>query len=527
MRTRIVAIASSLLASLALAATSSAAFAGPVGSASAAEAIIPHALLGKPALSGLDAFEPIKLMETVEHLASPELQGRLAGGPGFMQAAREMAQQFERIGLKPGGDDGFFQNLMTEYADIEVCRLALIRPDGSERALVLGRDFTCRGFTGSGDFTAPVVFVGYGLSVPEKGFDDYAGIDARGKIVLAFKETPPFQADPSGWGESGMPRPKGLVAAAHGARGLLLVSRPNQERPQKPIGSLLEGEGEQDLEFPRLQVSVEAGEEIVRSIGLGLAELEARIDSTKAPCSRELKLSARIGVQARYEAKRPSVNVVGIFEGSDPRVKGQCVVLGAHLDHVGTQGREILFPGANDNASGCAVVLAAARAFAESGARPRRSVIFGLWSSEESGLFGAKRFVERPPVPRDSLIAYLNFDCVGHGDSIAVGGGEGYPQLWRIARDLDRDDGRLMVEETWKGGGADADPFEEAQIPNLYFNSRFSYTNLHLTTDTPETLNPSLLAAMARLGFQTAWMVAQGEGGASEPGSRSTPSSTE
>lgn len=456
------------------------------------------------------------LLGTVERLASPEFKGRLAGSPGYDLAAREMAERLRRAGLRPGGEDpgadgpaAFFQRLTVEYCAIDTCRLALVTPGAAPRPLALGREFTCRGFTGSGSFTAPVVFVGYGLSRPESGYDDYTGVDVRGKVALAFKEEPPFAVDSAGWGRTHLPRPKGLTAAAHGALGLLLVSRPNQEHPQHPIGSTLEGRGEQDEGFPRLQVDGAVAEEMVGTAGLTLAGLESLIDSTRAPASRPLPVEARIEVAARYRADQPSVNVVAILEGADPELRDEYVVLGAHLDHVGAQGGEIYFPGANDNASGAATVVAIAEACARAGARPRRSLVFGLWSAEESGLLGARRFVERPPVPRERIVAYLNFDCVGHGDSIQVGGGRSYPRLWEIARELDADASRLLVGQTWGGGGADAAPFEEAGIPNLYFASRFSYTHLHLTSDTPQTLNPALLEAVARLGYGVAWRLAE------------------
>jgi aminopeptidase YwaD len=258
-------------------------------------------------------------------------------------------------------------------------------------------------------------------------------------------------------------------------------------------------------------VDLSVARTLLESAGLDLAALKARIDSTRAPASRELPAKVSLEVRARYHAKQPSVNVVGVVEGSDPALRHQYVVVGAHLDHVGSQAGEIYFPGANDNASGSATVVALARAFGTSTpapGRPRRSVILALWSSEEAGLLGAGRFMARPPVPAESIAAYVNVDCVGHGDSIEVGGGKTYPRLWGKVRDLDRGAARLTVEETWNGGGADALPFESHKIPNLYFASKFSYTHLHLPTDLPETLNPPLLEAVARLAFRTAWVLA-------------------
>jgi Zn-dependent M28 family amino/carboxypeptidase len=154
--------------------------------------------------------------------------------------------------------------------------------------------------------------------------------------------------------------------------------------------------------------------------------------------------------------------------------------------------------------------MALARAFASGGGRPKRSVVFVLLSSEESGLDGAKRFVEHPPVPLGKIVAYLNLDCIAVGDSIQLGSGKTSPKLWQLARDLDARGARLTVAETWGGGGADATPFAERGIPTLYFASRFSYTHLHQPGDMPGTLNPRLYEALTRLVCRTAWKVAEG-----------------
>jgi hypothetical protein len=450
-----------------------------------------------------------ELMRTVEWLAAPAMRGRLAGGPGYMEAARGAAERFRGAGLAPGGEDGFFQRLDVEYEEIDSCALALVDAGGATRALRLGPDFVCRGLTGAGDVAAPTVFVGYGVSRPGQGYDDYAGLDVRGRIVLALKPDPPFRLDSLGWGESLLPRPRARVAAAHGARGLLLVAPPDRRGTGEPIGSVLEGEGPRLEGFPSLVVSPAVAETLLAGTGPGLAALRAAIDSTRRPHSRALDARLRMRVQARYEERRPSVNVVGVLEGSDPALRGQAVVVGAHLDHVGAQAG-LVFPGANDNASGSAAVLALAEAFARGGERPRRTVVFALFSSEESGLQGAQRFVERPPVPLGSVVAMLNLDCVGVGDSVQLGSGRTSPKLWALARDLDARHDRLSVADTWGGGGADATPFAERGIPTLYFASRFSYPHLHLPGDTPPTLNPRLYEALVRLAYRTAWAVADG-----------------
>ena len=462
-----------------------------------------------PGGPGLGTIRAADLMKTVEYLASPRFGGRPSGGPGYLKAARAMAARFHSLGMRPGGEDGFFQRLEIEYEEIDACRLALLLPDGSMRRLRLGPDFVARGLSGSGRLSVPVVFAGYGLSAPEQGYDDYAGIDARGKIVLAFKTAPPFRPDSLGWGDRLEPRPRGRAAAAHGARGLLLVAFDDPEGLTMPIGSFLEGPGPQDEDFPRLMVDVPIAEEMVSTAGLRLAELKAAIDSTRRPQSHDLAVQARLDVRARYRARQPSVNVVALLEGSDPVLREECLVIGAHLDHVGAQAGELWFPGANDNASGAAAVLALARAFAQ-GERPMRSVAFVLFSSEEAGLDGSRRFVADPPVPPARIVAFLNLDCVAVGDSIQLGNGKSSPRLWQLARDLDARGSRLSVAATWGEGSADATPFFERGIPALYFASQPSYAHIHQAGDTPATLNPRLFEELVRLAYRVAWQVAQG-----------------
>jgi len=169
-----------------------------------------------------------------------------------------------------------------------------------------------------------------------------------------------------------------------------------------------------------------------------------------------------------------------------------------------------LFPGANDNASGSVGVLEIAQAFVKSGFKPKRSIIFVLFASEEQGLFGAKHFVESWKQGYDKITAMLNLDCVGYGDSIQVGNGKSSPKLWEIANQNDKTSFNSMVERTWNGGGADATPFYEKGIPCLYFVTTNSYEHLHLPTDKVETLNPVLFEKIVKLVHLTAIEIVNG-----------------
>ncbi|MFA7228759.1 MAG: M20/M25/M40 family metallo-hydrolase [Melioribacteraceae bacterium] len=211
-----------------------------------------------------------------------------------------------------------------------------------------------------------------------------------------------------------------------------------------------------------------------------------------------------IEVHTKYEKEKEVVNVAAILEGSDPELKNEYLIIGAHLDHVGGQAGKIFFPGANDNASGSAALLQIARAFASTKERPKRSVAFVFFASEEQGLYGAKFFSDNLPFPKEKVRAMINMDCIGYGDSIQVGGGKSAPGLWDIAKQSDLENDKLLVAGTWSGGGADAEPFFQKGIPTLYFVTTNSYKHLHMLTDTPETLNQNLFGSITRLAFRTA-----------------------
>jgi len=450
-----------------------------------------------------DFIKSENLMKTVEYLASEELEGRLGGGEGYFKAAVFAANEFHKLGLKPIEEKSYFQKFNVEYNEIlPPCSLNLIENDKIKIEYKLGDDYVFRGFTGSGDIKGEVVFAGYGISSEEIDYDDYKGIDVTDKIVMVFKENPRWKINDKNWPE-GTPRPKSIVAANHGAKAILFVSFPNDQNPRKPIGSVLHGSGQQLTDFPQLHIDLHVADDLFKNSGFTLTELQRKIDEEKKPFSVELNSKVQIVVNAKYEKEKETVNIIGILPGSDEKLKDEYVILGAHLDHVGQQGKEIYFPGANDNASGSAAVLEIARAFAEQNIQTKRSILFVLFSNEESGLEGAQFLADNLPVDKEKIAAMLNMDCVGHGDSIQLGNGKSVPNLWNLARELDKQNANLSVDATWSGGGADLTPFHNLGIPGLYFASRFSYTHLHSTTDKPETLNPVLFEEITKLAFRT------------------------
>lgn len=448
-----------------------------------------------------------ELMKTVNFLASKELGGRLPGSIGYTKAANFIAKELKKMNLNPGGDKNYFQKLKVEYNEIlHPEHLAIIK-NGKRISYILGKDYAYRGFTGAGKFTAPVVFCGYGISQPELGYDDYAGIDVKGKVVIVFKYNPSWNINGKVF-TSGNPREKAIVAANHGAIGILFTSFPNDAEPQRPIGSVIHGEGEQMKNFPEIHIDLPVADDLFNGSSFTLKSLQTKIDSEKIPSSVSLTNRVDLEVNTKYEKEKAVVNVVGILEGSDAKLKDEYIIMGAHLDHVGSQAGKIFFPGANDNASGSAALLQIARAFSSLKEKPKRSIIFVFFASEEQGLNGSKFFADNMPFSKEKVKAMINMDCVGYGDSIQVGGGESAPTLWNIAKQIDSENDKLLVTKTWKGGGADAEPFFLKGIKTLYFVTTNSYKHLHMLTDTPETLNQNLFKAITRLAYLTAMNIA-------------------
>lgn len=467
-------------------------------------------------IPGYNTITEMDLMNIVEYLSSEKFAGRLSGHPGYDSAAEFVAQKFRNLNLKPVNDKNYFQVLNVEYNEIlPPVHLKLIdyiphKNNFNGHEYELGKDYVCRGMSGSGNVIAQAVFCGYGLSQPLNEYDDYDGVDVNGKIVIAFKTNPAWKLnDTTGWND-GYPRNKARTAAKHGALALIIVSPPNQPNPQKAIISILEGNSEQNITFPQVHAEIQVVDEWIKPSGYTLSQIQSIIDSTKKPFSLPLKVVLNIEVNARYVKEQPTKNVIGMIEGSDSLLKKEYVVIGAHLDHVGSQAGKIYAPGANDNASGSASLLEIAEAFVKSKIKPRRSLIFILFASEELGLYGSSHFVNNPPVPLDKITAMINLDCVGFGDSIQIGNGLSSPELWKIAMEQDKLYTQQMVSRTWSGGGADAGPFHSKGIPALYFVTTNSYGHLHLTTDLPETLNRHLYEKITRLAYLTAYQVANG-----------------
>ncbi|MBP7496669.1 MAG: M20/M25/M40 family metallo-hydrolase [Bacteroidales bacterium] len=464
----------------------------------------------KPLYSQKLIKDPINrrdMMESVRYLSSPEMEGRMPGTEGYDKASKYCADIFKQLNLKAIGDKGFFQYFNIESNVINSASLKLKVDDYTEKNYKLGKDFVCRTFSGSGNIRLPLVFCGYGIS--ELSYDDYANIDVKNKIVLVFKQMPAWKNGDKDF-KFLYARDKARIALEKGAAGILLVSLPNDEKPQKPIGSTSEGESKHLDKFPIIHIDLDIADDFFINTGKTIKELQTLIDNNKNPQSFDIGKTVEIKVDATYNKKAKTQNVIAMLEGSDPILKKEYIMYSAHLDHVGKQGNDMYFPGANDNASGVAAVLQIAKAFVASEVKPKRSVIFILFACEEYGGDGSKYLADNFPYNIDNITAMFNLDCIAFGDSIQAGNGKSCPVLWNIVREQDSLNTKQLINKTWAGGGTDLTPFFSKGVPCTYFVTTNSYKHLHLPSDKPETLNAALFEKVVRLAFLSGKYVSLG-----------------
>ena len=429
--------------------------------ARAAAAAAPTPPLPPAVAAAAAAIDGRRLEADVRFLADDLLEGRGTGTRGHEIAARFVAERMRALGLEPAGagDRSYLQPVPFLRARLDTARSACALVRGGEATpLALGRDVILSPDLLRDRWTteAPLEFVGYGVSAPEFGYDDFAGVDVRGKVLVEFRGAPPrFPNDPRAYYSSA--RTKERLAAAQGAVGILTVMRPEDER-RVPWARVLRQSALPAMRWTdaagapaNTQALLELGGTLSRSgaeaVFAGaprtLAQAFADGDSSRPQAFPLVPAVRAVRVTERTRVTSP--NVVGLLRGSDPRLARECLVLSAHLDHLGigvpVEGDSI-HNGAYDNASGSAILLELARAFAGLRPRPRRSLLFLSTTGEEKGLQGADYFAQQPPPAGLEIVGDVNVDevlmlgpittVVGFGAEHSSLG----PTLTRAARDL-------------------------------------------------------------------------------------------
>ncbi len=420
-----------------------------------------------------------RLRSHVTYLASDALEGRRTGTPGADGAAQFIAGEFVRLGLKPGSPSAraprtrgeaqsrFLQRFPyiagVELGKNNVMQLipqTSVQPAGGAGTATAvldfraGDDWVPLGFSSSARVAdAPLAFVNYGITAPELNYDDYAGSRVAGYIAVAFSGTPDGDNPHGTFARYEDLRFKAIAARNAGAKGLIIIGREVNFKDD-PLSRLRYDHNTSDAGLPVVAVSRQSAEGMLKAGGLvnSISELETALremittatklgrtgerDKTLEP---RLLDSVKVTLQADIIRREvAAANIIGILEGSDPTLKNEAIVIGAHYDHLGRGGAGSLAQregdvhhGADDNASGTAGMIELARIFSTQRPKPRRTIVFVAFSGEEEGLLGSNYYVNHPVVPLASTVAMINMDMIGRmKDRKLVIGGVGTAPEW-------------------------------------------------------------------------------------------------
>jgi hypothetical protein len=366
----------------------------------------------------------------VQYLADDKLQGRLPGTPGFELATQYVVDQFKSIGLKPAGGDGYLQPIKFLSLKLDNAKSSVeLDHAGQHTALKIGEDITLSPHVTPGPAVdAPLVFIGYGLRLPTKHMDDFAGLDLHGKVVVLYNGAPARLQGPLR-AYSRMPGQRWKALKAAGAIGMIAINPPRplpgpapaagtapaaEPRPAARPTILFADNSLDTLAGMRLSASMlpASADKLLSVSGHTMAELQPLIDAGKPLPTFDMNTTIHAVTAVDQNPPIDTHNVVGLLEGSDRKLKHQYIVISAHLDHLGV-GRPVdgdsIYNGAMDNASGVASVIETAKLIA-AGPRPKRSFLFIALTGEEMGELGSAYFAAKPTVDKSQVVADLNMD---------------------------------------------------------------------------------------------------------------------
>jgi hypothetical protein len=441
------------------------------------------------------------LLSYIEELTDARYAGRLTGTEGYNQSAQWVAQLFKKWGIKPGGDNNTcLQAFPIPYTLVfPQCHVYMHIPY-KDSTIIKHYNYVSEyipgATSGSGEVTAEVVYVGYGITAPELNYDEYKDVDVKGKIVLMEREVPVSpEKEPEKfkqWRPYSFHQYKLENAHKHGAVGMLYnygpIGNPNNSYRKDFIYSHI-------------------GESVVEDIFAGTGKEHKKIvnliEQTLKPQSFSTGKVFTIKNTTEHHPEGIGYNVVGYIPGIHPQLKNEAIVIGAHLDHLG-KCPEIM-PGANDNASGVAVVLGAAEALAKYSRQLGRSIIFICFGAEEQGVVGSEYYLNNPLFPLEKTVGFINMDGVGCGDKLSALAAQNFPELWKYIDNANQRYVHRTVQNTYFDNIArprlDAARFMWKGIPTISFSAYGATSYYHTPRDTIDTITPEILEDLAQIIF--------------------------
>ncbi|HTZ31466.1 MAG TPA: M28 family peptidase [Methylomirabilota bacterium] len=466
-------------------------------------------VFASPTSTQLAPASPQRYIADVKTLTAPKMEGRGDGTKGLTRAEHTVLSRYKSLGLLPAGKNGYLQPfVVTTGAKLNGTNRLTVHDGDAKADLKLEQDYVPFSYSESGSATAPLVFVGYGASAGEFGYDDYAGVDVKDKIVIVLRYEPVGFAAKSG--NQGLTRHSQLITKAinarnHGAKAVILVNGKLGDGEEDLLTRFGSVSGPENVGILFAQVKTPIAEEWFRAAGKSLKEAQKQIDSAVKPDSFTLPDTLRISLAIGIETTRATVNNVLAYL---PGKTDEYVILGAHYDHLGRGTFDSLapsqigqiHPGADDNASGTAGLLELARILSPLKGQLDRGILFASFAGEELGLLGSAAWVKDPTKPLDKAVAMLNMDMIGRikDNKVYVGGVGTGSTLQKV---LDEAHGSSPLKfEISQGGYSSSDhtSFVTKRIPVLFFFSGL-HSDYHKPSDTWEKINPDSAADLVNI----------------------------
>ena len=436
----------------------------------------------------------------VRYLASNALEGRKAGSIGADKAAGYIASEFKLYGLTPMGDNSTYFQRFEFVAGVKLGteNSFVVNTNGQSQSLKLDKQYRPLGFTANGEYSGPVVFAGYGISAPDKNYDDYKGIDVKDKAVIVLRYAPGSDSTQHEFDQYSTLRFKASKAKELGAKALLVVTGP-LDLDKDDLIRLSYDQSVGNAGILAMSVTRALVDEFLHPAGLSVKEFQEGIVKSRQPHSMSLvgtSITVRSDVE---EIPNRSANVIGLLEGNDPVLKDEVVVIGAHYDHLGYggEGSGSLKPdtvaihhGADDNASGTSGLLELAQAFSAHRKELRRSLEFISFTGEEEGLLGSAYYVRNPRIPLERTVAMINMDMIGRlrNKKLIVYGTGTSPEFDSLVTAYDKDSAFVLSLVKDGFGPSDQSSFYSKQIP-VYFFFTDLHEDYHRPSDTWDKLN--------------------------------------
>jgi hypothetical protein len=450
--------------------------------------------------------DPHRYLDDIKTLTAPQMEGRGDGTKGLIRAEHLLEKRYRSLGLEPAGTRGYLQPFtVITGAQLKGKNEFHVVVGGQKHALKVKQDFVPYSFSSSGSAHAPLAFVGYGVTADEFHYDDYAGLDVKDKIVIAFRYEPPSFAEKNG--KQGMTRHAQLITKAinarnHGAKALVMVNGKLGDGEEDLLTRFGSVSGPTDVGIVFAQVKNAVADEWLKAEGKSLAGLQEQMNSSSKPASFELAKNEGASLTVNIKTNRATVNNVLAYL---PGKTDEYVIIGAHYDHLGRGNFDSLapsqigqiHPGADDNGSGTAGVLELARLLAPQKGQLRRGILFMSFAGEELGLLGSAEWVKEPTRPLDKAVAMLNMDMIGRiRDQKIYIGGVGTGSTLKADVDKAAENSGFKIEYSQGGySSSDHTSFVSKKIPVLFFFSGL-HSDYHKPSDTWDKINPDSAARL-------------------------------